>query len=191
MKRRKRPFVLLCAMLAAMLLLNMAVMYVFFDINLLHLQELLRESDESGRAGNGGSAAGSEAGAGSKTQADSEAGAGSKTQADGEAQTGADSESNSQRPGSEGTGYFMTRAQVASLEHLSLEDKLVAMDIVSKIGMSEAKRIYDMSLDGITQEEYAEVKRSVGGKLSESDIQAIEKLLNRSLFASQSEPDGN
>lgn len=179
MKRRKRPFVLLCAMLAAVLLLNMAVMYVFFDINLLHLQELLRESDDSDRAGNGWSAAGSEADAGSKTQADDEA------------QTGADPESNSQGPGSEGTGYFMTRAQVASLEHLSLEDKLVAMDIVSKIGMSEAKRIYDMSLDGITLEEYAEVKRSVGGKLSESDIQAIGKLLNRSLFASQSEPDGN
>ena len=65
------------------------------------------------------------------------------------------------------------------------------MNIVSKIGMAEAKRIYDMSLDGITLEEYAEVKRSVGGKLSESDIKTMEKLLNRSLFASQSEPDGN
>jgi len=179
MKRRKRPFVLLCAMLAAILLLNMAVMYVFFDINLLRLQELLWESDDSDRAGNGGLAG------------DGEAETGSKTQADGEAQTGANSESNSQGSGSEGTGYFMTRAQVASLEHLSLEDKLVAMDIVSKIGMAEAKRIYDMSLDGITLEEYAEVKRSVGGKLSESDIKTMEKLLNRSLFASQSEPDGN
>lgn len=179
MKRRKNPFILLCAMLAAMLLLNMAVMYAIFDINPPRLLELLRESGKPDPAGNGGPAA------------DNEAGTGGKIQTDGEAETGADSESNSRGPGSEGTGYFMTRAQVASLEHLSLEDKLVAMNIVSKIGMAEAKRIYDMSLDGITLEEYAEVKRSVGGKLSEPDIKTMEKLLNRSLFASQSEPDGN
>lgn len=181
MKRRKNPFVLLCAMLLAVFLLNMAVMYVFFDINLLHLPELLWENMELNRSDGVGSLAGSKAGAAGSTD----------SAAANDAEAGSESAGSDLKPDSAGKEYFLTRAQISSFEHLSLDDSLIALDIASRIGMKESKRIFDMSLDGITIEEYEEIKKSVGDKLSESDIIAIEKLLNRSLLASGSKEDDN
>lgn len=184
MKRRKNPFVLLCAMLLTVFLLNMAVMYVFFDINLLHLPELLWKNMELNRSGGGGSVAGYE----DETGDPNSAAGSTDLAAANDAEAGSESAGSDPEPDSTGTGYFLTRAQISSFEHLSLDDSLIALDIASRIGMEESKRIFDMSLDGITVEEYEEIKKSVGDKLSESDIIAIEKLLNRSLIASGNKP---
>lgn len=198
MRKRKNHFALLCTVLAAMFLLNTALMYVLFDINLLHLQELLRESTESDRTG---LTVGTAARPDIEPKADTgpEDGgipAESCTRADANSELQEDNQANNTTTGripetDDSSGYFLTREDVAALNDLGLTDRLLALNIVSRLGMEEAKKIYEMSLDGVTLEEYDEVKKSVEGKLKESDIKAMENLLNRSLLASHSEPDGN
>ena len=149
----------------AVFLLNMAVMYVFFDINFLKLQELSR-----GRVKSEQRDSGEPAGSGVKANEKIESQKDSQTK---QVVTGEITEPDNLE------GYFVSPGEIAFMKNLGLEDKLLAMNIASKLGSEEVKRIYGMALDGITAEEYAELMANVEGKLAISDIEAIEELLSR------------
>lgn len=76
-------------------------------------------------------------------------------------------------------GYYMTTAEIDSLDKLSLMDKLEAMALVSKINSKDADKIYDMALDGITFAEKKEIESILGKYLTSQDIQKLIEILGK------------
>lgn len=170
MRRCRRFITLLLTIIAALFVLNFLVMYIFFNVNVLRYGFSLN----SGR----NAALKNDIGFTEKSTADF-SGTDDPYEAsimNGDCQAnGAASEYPEGQNGS--NGYFMTQDEITSLKYLSLDNKLAAMVILAKLGMDNADRIYEMSSDGVTIEEFEEIKAIVESELSESDIKTIEKIL--------------
>jgi hypothetical protein len=83
------------------------------------------------------------------------------------------------------SGYFILPEEIESLKHLSLQDKLFALSVISKIDRDVKDRIYEMSKDGVTYSEFAEIRESVGNYLEPDDMESLEEIFlrNRSAYA--------
>ena len=141
---------LLAVILTAVFILNMGVMYVVFGINVLNSEASMQEGPDIVQPADEVLRA-----AASDTKV-----ADKSTLWDGD--------------------YYMTADEIAYLSHLGLEDKLSAMAILSKLGLKEMDRFYEMSHDGVTVTEFAELNAAVESKLTVSDIEALKEILNKS-----------
>lgn len=92
-------------------------------------------------------------------------------------------------PDTEASLYAMSPGMVAALKHLSRTDKFVALSILSKMGRDEINRIFEISNDGITFDEYEELRVLVENCLKPSDMEALKEILskNQGLFANLGE----
>lgn len=176
--KKYKAFLLLVVISAAVFILNMAVMYVLFDINVLNPKASLQAETEADRTGGNElmeATYGAKAGVVDTSEEDFPANS---------------DESNmmSETDAFDISGYYMTSDEIAFLSQLGMEDKLTAMTILTKLGTGEMDRIYDMSLDGVTIEEYADIISSIESRLKESDIEALKEILNKSkmLYAENS-----
>lgn len=86
-------------------------------------------------------------------------------------------EANPAQADTEDALYALTPDEINSLRHLSLPDKITAASILSKLSTEEIDRIIRMSADGITYDEYEELKTLAEIHLDSSDIKALEKIL--------------
>lgn len=88
-------------------------------------------------------------------------------------------------PDTEASLYAVSPVTVAALQHLSRTDKFVALTILSKMGRDEINRIFEISKDGITFDEYEELRVLAENRLKPSDIEALKEILskNQGLFA--------
>ncbi len=150
MKKFLGLFMLLAVILTAVFVLNMGVMYVVFGINVLNSEASMQEGPDIVQPADEVLRA-----AASDTKV-----ADKSTLWEGD--------------------YYMTADEIAYLSHLGLEDKLSAMAILSKLGLKEMDRFYEMSYDGVTVTEFAELNAAVESKLTVSDIEALKEILNKS-----------
>jgi hypothetical protein len=84
------------------------------------------------------------------------------------------------KTGQDGSGYYIHPEEIESLKNLSLQDKLAVLSIISKIDRDVADRVYEMSKDGVTYHEFAEIKESVENYLEPADVEILEELFHRS-----------
>lgn len=171
MKKNKSLLTLMGVILVAIFMLNMTVMYVFFNINILDPRALLygiitfqKDRDELKEA-DGTKAA--------------------EENALRESSLSNEAETNTIPKSGDTASYFMTPDEIALLSHLGMEDKFTAITILSKLGMKELDRIYKMSLDGVNNEEFDDIKTSVERKLAVSDVEVLKEILyrNKMLYA--------
>lgn len=73
--------------------------------------------------------------------------------------------------------YFMTRAEVASIDGLSLKDKLTGISIISKVEKRHIDAIRSMAGDGVTYEEMREIRSMLEKYLTEEEIGTLCKIL--------------
>ena len=151
MKNFLSLFMLLTVILTAVFILNMGVMYVVFGINVLNSEASMRR-----------------------------AGLDIVQPADEVLRAAASDTKVADKSTLWEGDYYMTADEIAYLSHLGLEDKLSAMAILSKLGLKEMDRFYEMSHDGVTVTEFAELNAAVESKLTVSDIEALKEILNKS-----------
>jgi len=82
--------------------------------------------------------------------------------------------------------YAITPDEVNSLMHLNLRDKITAASILYKLSPEEIDRIIRMAADGITFDEYEEIKTLAEYYLDPSDIEVLEEILFSSNIGSRS-----
>ncbi|MGE5613586.1 MAG: hypothetical protein ACM3XR_04205 [Bacillota bacterium] len=82
-------------------------------------------------------------------------------------------------------GYYIFPGEIEFLKNLSLKDKLFALSIISKIDPAVKDRVYEMSKDGVTYSEFAEIRKSVENYLEPADIESLEEIFlrNRTAYA--------
>jgi|GEM_PF-2887142 len=87
--------------------------------------------------------------------------------------------------GKNGDDYFITLEEIGSLENMSLQDKLKAVSILSTVDRGILDSAVEMAGDGITYDEYDELKASAEVYLDTDDVKTLEDILdrNRSLHA--------
>lgn len=66
------------------------------------------------------------------------------------------------------------------VKQLSLNDKITAAAILSKVDREALSRIYDISRDGITFDEFDEIWEAAGNYLEPSDIETLREMFYRS-----------
>ena len=76
-------------------------------------------------------------------------------------------------------GMFLGPEEVKFFGQLKLKDKLLAMTLLSKIGTNETDNIFEMAIDGVTYEEYEEIKLKLEKKLSKSEIESLTDIIER------------
>lgn len=190
MKRFISLSVLILTIIAAVFVLNMTVMYAFFNINVLKPRILLQNGMKTVRTGSNEQTAASlgakadkqnplwEGNPASQTGHANQAGLTKKTDP---AETNIMPKSGA----SDADRYYMTPDEIAFLDHLDLPDKLSALTILSKLGTEEMDRIVEMSYDGVTFEEFANINSSAEGRLSADDVETLKDILyrNKMLYA--------
>lgn len=74
---------------------------------------------------------------------------------------------------------------IAALQHLSLADKLFVLSILPKIGREGMDRLIELSDDGLASDEYEEIKMLAENCLKQSDIERLKEIFakNQGLFA--------
>lgn len=75
--------------------------------------------------------------------------------------------------------YYMTTAEIGSLEDMSLAEKLEAVTIISKVNKEAADDIYDMSIDGVTYEEKEKIQTVLGKYLTSEEIQRLMNIFSK------------
>lgn len=178
MKKYRSSLTLLAVISVAVFILNMAVMYVLFDINVLNPKASLQAEIEPARTN---SDEVMEATIGAKiVEKDTyrESDPVNQTETSAMPKSGA----------FDTASFYMTPDEIAFLSYLDMEDKLSAMTILSKLGTVEVERIYDMSHDGVTIAEFADINSSIESRLEVSDVEALKEILNRNkiLYAQNS-----
>ena len=177
MKRFRSSLTLMLTIIAAIFVLNMTVMYVFFHINVLKPRVLLQNGVKTEWAGSDEQTASSSGASADKND--------SLWEGSPESQTG----NMVPKSGDSGNdGYYMTPDEIAFMDHLDLADKLSALTILSKLGSEEVDRIVEISHDGITLEEFADINTSAEGRLSADDVETLKDILyrNKMLYAENS-----
>lgn len=81
--------------------------------------------------------------------------------------------------------YFITAREVASIEDLSLHDKLTGMAVLSKLDKDDIDKLFGIAVDGITNKEAGEIKQILEKSLSRGDIDTLVNILqkNRRAYA--------
>lgn len=190
MKRFISLSVLILTIIAAVFVLNMTVMYAFFNINVLKPRILLQNGMKTARTGNDEQTAASpgakddrqnplwEGSPASQAGLANQAGLTNKTDP-------AETNMMPKSGASDADRYYMTPDEIAFLDHLDLPDKLSALTILSKLGTEEVDRIVEMSYDGVTFEEFADINSSAEGRLSADDVETLKDILyrNKMLYA--------
>lgn len=194
MRKRKSILKPLAVIFVAMFLLNMAVMRICFNINVIGAmtsQELMHadmvrslllaainEADGKTEAGHITSAFGSP----------NSAPVGQDNASMSSDATSAGQDTIPTSTDTEASLYAISPGTVAALQHLSLTDKFVALSILSKMGRDEINRIFEISKDGITFDEYEELRVLAENRLKPSDMEALKEILNKNqgLFAQNS-----
>jgi hypothetical protein len=74
---------------------------------------------------------------------------------------------------------------VEVLQHLSLTDKLFVLSILPKIGREGMNLLIELSDDGLAPDEYEEIKKLAENSLKPSDIEKLKEIFykNQGLFA--------
>ena len=196
MRYFKSRFILLILLLTVIFVANAAIMYHFYGINIMDGNAGGREREEAESAGNRGS--GKDGGTGASGAAGNEAegghgkAAGGMTTADknGTETNGEEGQAEKEN-GGKVDGLFMTSAEVTFLNRLGLTDKLSAMRILAKLKGEEADEIYQISSDGVTFSEYADITEILENRLPASDIEKLKEILdkNRMLYAVHAQND--
>lgn len=168
MKKDKSSLKLLVIIFAVMFILNMTVMYSVFDINVLNPGAFLQEDLKTVQRGDDGLLAAPGA------KVDDNIGLGESDPAN-----PAETDQILQPGAFDTVAYYMTSDEITLLGKLSLEDKFLVMAILTKLGMEEMDRIYEMSIDGITFAEFTDIKASIENMLSVSDVEALKEILDR------------
>ena len=83
--------------------------------------------------------------------------------------------------GVNGDDYFLTYDQICSLESMSLQDKLKAVSILSGVDKDVLNSAVQMAEDGVTYDEYNELKDSAKEFLNPTDIETLEGILKRNI----------
>lgn len=184
MKRFRSPLTLMLTIIAAVFVLNMTVMYAFFHINVLKPRVLLQNGMKTARTGND-----EQTSASLGTKADNKNPLWDDSPAGQTSQAGKINPTEANKvpePGaSDADRYYMTSDEIAFLDHLSLTDKLSALTVMSKLGTEEMDRIIEMSRDGVTFEEFADINVYAEGRLSADDVKTLKNILyrNKTLYA--------
>jgi hypothetical protein len=178
MKSFKGSLIFLTIALSALFLLNTGLMYVFFGINALNPVQREDSPARGSLSANSVSPPSKNGGAGAETGIEGYAAAGAPEAADEYPAAGAG-------PGTAGTDSaaakgYMTLEEVQYLGELSLQDKLAALTVLSKIGSSESDRIYQLAADGVTYAEMEEIRAMLEKKLSEADMEVLYGILDKS-----------
>lgn len=209
MRYFKGRFILLILLLTVIFVANAAIMYHFYGINMMDGNAGGREREEAESAGNRGS--GKDGGTGASGAAGNEAegghgkAAGGMTTADKDpeydgdedtadkngTETNGEGEQAEKENGGKADDLFMTSAEVIFLNRLGLTDKLSAMRILAKLKGEEADEIYQISSDGVTFSEYADITEILENRLPASDIEKLKDILdkNRMLYAVHAQND--
>ena len=84
-------------------------------------------------------------------------------------------------------GFFMTCEEVASIENLSLRDKLTGLSILSRMEKDQIERICSISEGGVTFEEAGVIRQILEKYLSDSEIDTLNDILlrNKRVYAQQ------
>ncbi len=87
--------------------------------------------------------------------------------------------------GENGDDYFITPEEIGLLENISLQDKLKAVSILSGVDRDILDSAVEMAGDGITYDEYDELRESAEAYMDPDDIKTLEDILdrNRSIYA--------
>lgn len=74
---------------------------------------------------------------------------------------------------------------IAVLQHLSLPDKLFVLSLLPKIGREGMDRLIELTNDGLAFDEYEEIKKLAENSLIPSDIEKLKEIFNKNkgLFA--------
>jgi len=74
---------------------------------------------------------------------------------------------------------------IGALQHLSIPDKLFVLSILSKIGREGMDYLIELSEDGLAPDEYEEIKRFAENSLKPSDMERLKEIFtkNQGLFA--------
>ena len=170
MKRCKHPFLVLVVTLAVVLILNMTVMYVFSGINILNPRILFQ---------NGEGTSLKDEGVLLTPRMDTKT-VEINTSLVSDPVNRSEKNMKTDQDVILANSYYMTSEEVAFLSQLSLEDKLSAMAILTKLEVEDRNRIFEMAYDGVTIAEYDELNESIDSKLEEYDVEAIKRILHKS-----------
>lgn len=208
MKNYKVALMLLLAIFAVVFILNAVLMYAIFGINVLNPRSSLGDRRITEQAGEDEwpallSGLRSSAGSGPEIkdtewtvnpdeaaelnegllQEGSAPGSGTAAAATNGGLTGSGIRADMHQT----AAYYLTPDEVDFMGHISLEDKLAAMAILTRLGTQELDRIYNMALDGVTHEEYTTIKAALDKKLSASEEETLIRILdkNKILYADQ------
>ena len=170
-----RLILIILFIFVVMLAVNTAVMSIFFHINVFDLR--YAKDAVFGRDGNiAGQGQSSEVGENMDVSGRSR-----QDYSDGAGQGYADVTGQAPPMNSaDDSGYYIYPEEIELLKQLSLQDKLAALSIISKIDRDVANRVYEMSKDGVTYHEFAEIKESVENYLEPADVEVLEELFHRS-----------
>lgn len=148
MRKRKSVLKVLVIIFAVMFVINTLMMRILFGINIVGNQILLRAYTAETEP--------------VRTEADTARTGAFHIQAEAKAS---------------GSLYALTPDEINSLWNLGLLDKIAAASILSKLSAEEIDLIIGMSADGITFDEYEELKALAENYLDPSDIKVLEKIL--------------
>lgn len=178
MKSFARMIKILAVMFVVLFVFNMAVLYLFFDINVLN--PIPKQTGSHGSVQNDRRVVlekhGAGEGSGANERADPDGG--NSENAEPEESTAPSSEEKSDKDLPD-TDAYMTADEVACLSELSLSDKLTALSILTKLGTEETDTIYSMAADGVSMEEMVQIEAILRRHLTEEDIGAIVGILEQ------------
>ena len=170
MKKCKNPFLVLLITLAVVFILNMTIMHVFFRINILNPRVLFQ---------NGGGTSLKDEGVLLTPMMDTKT-AENNTSLVSDPMNRSEKNMKTDQDVIHANSYYMTSEEVAFLSQMSLEDKLSAMAILTKLGVEDRNRIFEMAHDGVTIAEYDELNEFIDSKLEEYDVEALKGILHKS-----------
>lgn len=202
--RRHSTIKLTLAVVALLLLMNTAVMYFIFGVNVFNPGSSAKgpdssgniaantgsgynprwkasgdagmDGEESGGAGVDGGSAPSESLDVDSTNIDNSDGDSTST---GETETGSDPTGAGVQQNVE--DEYLTAMQVKGVEGIDLFDKLAAAAIMTKISREDGEAIYDMAQDGVTYEELDRIETILKKYLSEAEIEKLKSILEKSV----------
>lgn len=75
--------------------------------------------------------------------------------------------------------YYMTKSEVGFLGNLDIKDKLKALSLISKVGRKDADKIYVEASDGVTYSEMNDIKDILGKYLTQKEMEILIDLLDK------------
>ena len=186
---------ILIILFGSLFIANMAVMYAFFDVNVLYpvykggtisktavsgVEDPMHSEDgtTTGGADTAGDAAAEAEGINRMADDMAAEAEGINRTAGGGLNSVYDEYPDGSTPPNP-SAYFLTPSEAGCLGGLGLADKISALSLISRIGSAETDRIYEMAGDGITYAEMDEIKATLEKYLSKDDMDILYNLLDK------------